>query len=203
MTSAPGESWGEPGILGPGGLLVHTDARARELLEQARRMDAPPPELGLVGGDLCRGLGGRGDERRITQGPGTRLVVDAGRVEFDGRTHWFVAHLVCRHLAWFGHVAAIMNTEWLGPWRIAPRAHPGDGILDLVEGSLPVRERRQARSRLPAGDHLPHPALRAARITAATLHLPRASTLRLDGAVVGRTRTLRVCIEPQALRVVV
>ncbi len=203
MSLEPGESWGHPGVLGPEGVVVSTDAGARRILEAARRTDVVPPDIGLVGGDLCRGLGGRGDVKRITAGPGTVVLVDAGRVEFDGQTHWFVAHLACHRIAWLGHAVAVMNTEWLGPWRLAPRAHPGDGVLDLVRGSLPLRELWQARARLPTGDHLPHPRLHVARFTTTTLELPRPSAVRLDGEVVGRTRTLRVSVEPQALRVVV
>ena len=36
---------------------------------------------------------------------------------------------------WRGRVVAAMNAEFLGPWDVAPRAHPGDGLLDVLDVS--------------------------------------------------------------------
>ena len=68
---------------------------ARRVVE--RRAGGPAsrrPPLGLLGGDLCRTLGGRGDVGRAAVGEAARLPVDLGAVLLDGRLHWFVAHLV-------------------------------------------------------------------------------------------------------------
>ena len=65
MTIERGQPWGEAGPLPPDGVLVRSDAEARAVVERARRAGEPPPPLGLLGGDLCRTLGGTGDERRV------------------------------------------------------------------------------------------------------------------------------------------
>ena len=78
-----GEDWGEPGGLGSGGVLVGGDGEARTLIEDARRANRPLPELGLLGGDLCRTLGGRGDPDALRSPEAWRFAVDVGAVLLD------------------------------------------------------------------------------------------------------------------------
>ena len=75
--SAKGEAWGEPGGLPAGGVVVPVDAEAASgRRPRARRAGEPVPPLGLLGGDLCRTLGGTGDEGRLRSDAG---VAAAGR----------------------------------------------------------------------------------------------------------------------------
>src|SRR5688572_14364042 len=96
--------WGAPGVLPEDGVVVRSDAEARAVVERARRANEPVPVLGLLGGDLCRTLGGSGDEGRLRSGEAMHLPVDLGAVLVDGRLHWFVAHLVARKRWWRGRV---------------------------------------------------------------------------------------------------
>ena len=207
MTVEKGRAWGEAGALPEGGVIVATDAEARAVVEEARRASRPVPALGLVGGDLCRTLGGRGDAARLRTPQALRAPVDLGSVLIDGRQHWFVAHLVARRSWWFGRVIAAMNAEFLGRWDVAPRGHPGDGLLDVVDagGTRPmgVGDRVRARGRLPAGAHVPHPAIRVTRVPAVQFELPRPTPVWLDGERVGEGRTLSIRLEPDALVCVV
>ena len=205
MTVRKGEAWGEAGGLPPGGVIVAGDAEARAVVEAARRAGDPVPPLGLVGGDLCRTLGGRGDRARLAGGGGVRVPVDLGSVLVDGRHHWFVAHLVARRSWWRGRVVAAMNAEFLGPWDVAPRAHPGDGLLDVVDAApgLSLRDRVRARRRLPYGGHLPHPAIAVSRRPAVQIDLDAPTPVWLDGERVGEARRLSVRLEPDALVCVV
>ena len=91
MTIEKGQPWGSPGALPTDGVVVRSDSEARAIVERARRAGTPVPALGLLGGDLCRTVGGAGDETRLHSGEGTRLPVDIGAVLIDGRLHWFVA----------------------------------------------------------------------------------------------------------------
>jgi hypothetical protein len=198
-----GEPWGEPGPLAPDGIVVRSDAEARAAVERARREHAPLPELGLLGGDLCRTVGGRGDEDRLHTDGATRLSVDLGSVLLDGRQHWFVAHLVARRSWLRGPIVAAMNAEWLGDWDVAPRAHPNDGLLDVVEADPPLADRWRARRRLRTGAHLPHPAIRLEQTRARQLDLARPLDVWLDGERVGSASAISLRVEPDALRVVV
>ena len=101
MPIAKGSPYGEPGRLPPGAVIVRSDAEARAAVETARRERRPLPALGLLGGDLCRTLGGgadgdRGGEGRLRSLGGVCFPVDLGEVLLDGRLHLFVAHLVAR-----------------------------------------------------------------------------------------------------------
>lgn len=205
MTLRPGESFGEPGLL-PGDAPVASSDRGLAQLLADRRSDSsePTPIVGLAGGDLCRTLGGRGD---VVERLGTRThltPIDAGEVALDGEpAGLFVAHLVARGRLWRGETLVVMNADVLGDWRPAPRAHPGDGLLDAVHGSLGLRERLLARQRLRSGDHLPHPHLHTERGATISWRSDRPRQVALDGVVVGRHRAVSVQVIPSIASVAV
>lgn len=203
MTIEKGEPWGRPGPLPPGGVLVRSDAEASALIGRARLEQRDVPTLGLLAGDLCRTVGGRGDEDRLRSAEAMTLPVDLGTVLVDGHLHHFVAHLVLRRSWWLGPVVAVMNAEWLGRWDIAPRSHPNDGRLDVFEGDPSLDDRLKARSRLPSGTHVPHPDIRERRVAEVQFDLPRPTPVWLDGVRLGPARTLSIRIEPDALTCVV
>jgi hypothetical protein len=203
MTIRKGEAWGVPGPLPPEGVVVRSDAEARAAVTEARRGDRPVPPLGLLGGDLCRALGGTGDEARLRGPEAMVLPVDLGAVLVDGRLHWFVAHLVARKGWWRGRVVAVMNAQHLGPWDVAPRGHPNDGRLDVLDGDLSLGDRWKARRRLRTGTHVPHPAITERHVAALQLELAPGTHVWLDGEDVGPARSLSMRVEPDALRCVV
>jgi diacylglycerol kinase family enzyme len=203
VTIAKGRPWGAPGALPADGVIVQSDAEARHVVESARRNGGDIPTLGLLGGDLCKTLGGLRDEARLRSDEAMTFPVDLGRVEVEGQPHWFVAHAVARGPMWLGQVVTVMNAQWLGDWDLGPKAHPDDALLDVTDGALPFGDLLQARTRVRIGTHLPHPSLRTSRVTALDLELDRTRTIWLDGERVGRVRRLQVAVEPDALRVVV
>ncbi|MDZ7732457.1 MAG: hypothetical protein U5R31_04490 [Acidimicrobiia bacterium] len=158
-----GESWGGPGRLPEGAVVVRSDAEARSVVEAHRRENRSLPVLGLLGGDLCRTLGGRGTRTVCATVRRPVATVDVGSALLDGRQHWFVAHLVARRSWLRGRVFVAMNAEWFGSWSLGPRAHPNDGLVDISDGSPSLGDRLRARRRLPTGTHLPHPEIRTER----------------------------------------
>jgi diacylglycerol kinase family enzyme len=198
-----GEDWGEQGPLPAEGVVVSTDAEARRVVEDARRRGEDPPPLGLLGGDLAATLGATGAEARLHRHDATRVRVDVGSVLLDGRLHWFVAHLVARRSWWRGRIVAAMNADAIGRLRVAPRAHPGDGRLDLVDADPPVLQRLEARRRLRTGDHVPHPDISIRPVEAVQLDLDPPLRVWLDGEALGPARALSIRVEPAGLIVVV
>ena len=185
------------------GVVVRSDAEARAIVTAARRAGEPIPPLGLLGGDLCRTLGGTGDEARLRSDAAVQLPVDLGAVLVDGRLHWFVAHLVARRGWWRGRVVAAMNAQFLGDWDVAPRGHPNDGRLDVLRRRPALRRAppgpRPAEARhprAPPAHRRAPPSRRAARPRAADARLPRRR--RLDPA-----KKLSIRVEPDALLCVV
>lgn len=203
MTIEKHRPWGAPGALATDGVLVRSDAEARAVVERHRRHQEPIPPLGLLGGDLCRTVGGRGDEHRLRSDAATTLPVDLGSVLLDGRQHWFVSHLVVRRSWWHGRVVAVMNAQWIGRWDVAPKGHPNDGMVDVLDGNLGLDDRLKVRSRLITGTHVPHPGIAQSRVAALQLELERPTPIWLDGERVGSARSLAIRVEPDALTCVV
>jgi hypothetical protein len=182
--------------------VVRSDGEARAIVERARRAGEPVPPLGLLGGDLCRTVGGAGDEARLHSAEAVQLPTDIGAVLIDGRLHWFVAHLVVRKRWWRGRVYVAMNAEYIGRWDVAPRGHPNDGRLDTFDVTMSTSDRMKARRRLATGTHLPHPGIKERRVSAAQVDVDRLDVW-LDGECVGPATSLSIRVEPDAITVVV
>jgi hypothetical protein len=203
VTIHKGEPWGVTGTLPDDGVVVRSDAEARAVVEASRRVGAPVPVLGLLGGDLCRTLGGTGDEGRLRSGEALVVPCDLGAALVDGRMHWFVAHLVARRGWWRGRALVVANAAWLGDWNVAPASHPNDGVLETFDARVPVGQRTAVRARLRTGTHLPHPGIATRRAAAAQFRLERPMPVYLDGLSVGEGSDVSVRVEPDALTVVV
>lgn len=203
MTIEKGKAWGCPGALPADGVEVRSDAEARAALEAARSERRQLPVLGLLGGDLCRTVGGRGDRDRLRRDDAVTLPIDLGEVLIDGRLHLFVAHLVARRSWWRGPILAVMNAQWIGSWDVAPRSHPNDGLVDVFSGDLSLDDRLKARGRLRTGTHVPHPGIEQRRTAALQLELDRPTPIWLDGERVAVGRSLSIRVEPDAVTVVV
>jgi hypothetical protein len=207
MTIEKGAPWGRParelGLVAP--VTVTSDAEARAAVERARRANDPLPPLTVLAGDLCRTVGGTGDATHAAGPEAIALPCDIGSVLLDGRQHWFVAHLVARRSWWRGRIVAAMNAEFLGRWDVAPRSHPNDGRIEVLDvaPSMGVAQRWKARRRLPAGTHLPHPAVAVTRVTATQETFDPPLRVWLDGVAMGTARHVSLRVEPDALTIVI
>jgi hypothetical protein len=188
---------------------VVADDRALAELATGER---PPALVGLVGGDLHRTLGApHRTEEELRRIGGTRLVVDLGTARLtrpDGRTDVlaFAAHLVVRagRGPRFGcHTFVAMNAAFTGPDNLGPRAHPGDGVLDLVEGRLGWWDLLRSRRRRRAGTHVPHPDLAERRGRHASRSFPGGARVTADGRDVGLAVEVVVGVLPDATAVLI
>ncbi len=201
MTIRRGQDWGEAGPVPTEAVTVTSDAEAAHIVTAARRAGEQTPPLVLVGGDLARTLGATGAGYRFSATAACRVRVDVGAALVGGRLYWFVAHLVARRSWWWGRVLVVANAAFLGRWNVAPRAHPGDGRLDVVDSRQPVRARIRARSRLRTGTHVPHPEIEQRRTASAQFDLDPALDVYGDGRFLGRAGTISIRVEPDALEV--
>jgi hypothetical protein len=187
VTIRPGDAWGRPGTVADDIPIARSDQALSGLITAGVALAA------LDAGDLCRTLGGRGAVETRLGGEVTLLDVDVAQVTSDGVALGpAVAHVIARGRAWAGEGFAAMNAQWLRDWDVAPRAHPGDGRLDVVQGRLDLRQRLVARQRVRAGDHLPHPDLQVQRRADVEVSFDRPRRLWMDGVAMGSCRTLRV-----------
>ena len=226
MSIAKGRDWGEVGPIPNEAVAAATDAEAAAVVAAARRAGHPAPPVMLTGGDLARTLGAASpkpaaatpaEEVRcsttagsaagggLTGGgrprQGARMFVDAGAALADGRLVWFAAHLVARRAWWRGRVLVVANAAFMGRGNVAPRAHPGDGRLDVLDCKLGLGARIRARSRLASGTHVPHPAIEQRRVAAAQFDLDPALDVYADGRRLARAGTVSVRVEPAALEI--
>ena len=175
MVIRPGEAWGEVGVP-PSGL-----AHARSETELAALWQGGSGEAVLLDGSLRLATGTNHGAPRV------RATVDAVVVvRHRGAT-------AERH-AMFGSMAVVVGPGprglraivtnsgfWRGR-RIAPAAHPNDGLLDVLEVStgMTCLQRAMAWRRSSRMDHLPHPSLRIHRGDAWTWN-EGPCRLRVDG----------------------
>lgn len=213
MTIEKGRSWGEPaeGIDEPA--IADDDAALAALA--ARALSGGSTLVAeLRSGDLLKTLGlsePRPPEERFAY-PVDLGLAHLGRdtAGLDVEPLPFVAHLVAGRLNGLltvlgygpGITAVVMNGAWLGEYRLGPRAHPNDGLLDVTDGRVPLNQRREAARRATTGAHLPHPALKVSRVPSWERTFSRPVMFWLDGVKRGRHRSVRVEVVPDALTVV-
>lgn len=211
MTIRRGESWGERRVLPAGLPTASSDAAAGHWYGSAPP-GAAATGLVLSGGDLARTLGSVrapvvGEE--ASTAPVDVLAVAAG----SGESCSAVAHVVVRAgtggRGWWksrGRIVLVMNAQFLDDADPTPRCHPSDGRADVldVSAALGWRARRQVRTRLRTGSHLPHPSL---TVSSAPLHAVEYTgpcTVLVDGEVWLRRRDgvrLAIRVVPDALTV--
>lgn len=190
MVIEKGREWGES-IERPDELRVAgSDAELAALLGADRR--AP---ITVRDGDIYRSLG----SPRV-RNPVQRLPMDLLHVTVDDRRLDAVAHVVARRSWWFGGLAGAFNVGGYGGWNAAPRAHPNDGRLDVIEvdSAMTLRERWQARSRLASGMHVPHPRIAQRRATSVDWDFSRPVDVSVDAGEPIRATRVSLTVEPDA-----
>lgn len=145
------------------------------------------------------GLAGSMDLLRSNFGCAANAIVwgtDPGRVRWGSPAREVRLTLDDREV-WNARATTVViaSGEFVQGRPVAPRAHPGDGALDLIIFGVRRHQRRALRIRLRTGDHLPHPDIRTARGHRVVLDGAQDGPLRIDGVPSGRTDHLEVHIE--------
>ncbi len=188
MTIRKGEEGGTA-VPQPASLTIAAgDAELAQLVADDRA-----GSFGVSGGDLHHSLGAPPRRQELR-----RLPLDALLVRIDNMEMLAVAHVVARNSWWRGPLLAVLNCSTLRTWNVAPRAHPNDGRFDVVEVSatMSLRQRWQARRRLPLGTHVPHPGIATSTADhgAWTFETPR--DIEVDGVRRGRAARLEITLLP-------
>ena len=201
MSIRRGESWGRRVELPHGVPVATDDSNAAHILSAG-----DGAAVMLTGGDLARTVG-RGAGGAPQPGDQVRAFdVDLMRARLDGGPpRPALAHLVARSPwtrggPWRGRVVAVMNAEFMGRYNVAPRGHPNDGRVEMVElaPGMSWRARWSAWRRLPTGGHLPHPQIDTRTARAVTIDFEREATVIIDGERAGRARHIAVEVDRDA-----
>jgi len=194
--------YGRSAPLPPGSPIASCDAELRSVVCAAWSEHRLPITVGLLGGDVCRTLGGSGDVTRLQTSEALTVPVDLPIAVIDGTEYPFVAHLLIGRPFAKNFVVA-MNAQWLGTLDLGPRSHPGDGLIDVTSGTLPWTQRRLARRRALSGTHLPHPALKHRRTSHERFAFTSPVAVQIDSLLHLRTTEIEIRVEPDAFFAVV
>lgn len=207
MTIKPGQAWGRPVPRPPDLVVVHSDAELARAISQERGLP-----IGVGGGDLARTLGvtSASAGTLATRPTVNEYLIDLLEVRIDGAEEPIVtcAHVVARSPWGSGHwlrgrILVVMNAEFIGEWDIAPRGHPNDGRVEVVDvdASMTARERLTARRRLPTGTHVPHPSITTRSVKTGSWQFERPLDVLADGRRVARASSLSIDVLADAATV--
>ncbi len=216
MSIRRGQPWGRTVAAAPEAPIVDGDAALADLVSAARPGADGLGPLGpfvVTGGDLHRTLGSpqREDPRSGELLEFSCDVVTGEATGDDGGPMSFlaVAHVLGLPVGrrrgpaalWRGPTFVAANAAFLDDANIGPRAHPGDGLIDVSAGAMEPRDRRAARRRILTGTHLPHPGLTEHRTREWASDPGNSYVLVCDGRELGVARDVRLIVETDAVLV--
>lgn len=204
----PGEEWGRP-YDGRTAVPAASDAELAQyglFNDSTGRPDARPC-IELRGGDLFHTLGGYGAGPTATDDR-WMMPVDLMAIRIDDHdpipaaAHVVVGRRMREQWTWWGHTIAVCNAAFVEGTNLAPRGHPNDGRVSIVDMSLIGRQWLLARPRLRTGGHLPHPRIGVTTTKSAVIDLGRRRPVVIDGIRAGTARHLSVDVIPDAVEVI-
>jgi len=185
------KDWGAPGQLEPSAPSAKDDASI------ARLVSAGAGEVRPLAGDMARTLGV--SEQSLLRPEQMRLPVDLIRVRLDKGAETLAAAHVRLGASRTRPSVAIMNAAFIGSRNVAPRAHPGDGKLDVLRFDLGLIDWFKALRRMPTGTHLPHPAIATSRVESLVLEQDRALRVWIDGGTPTSARRIECTVWSDAV----
>jgi len=193
VTIEKGAAWGTRGTA-PADLVVADDEVAL-----ARAVGAGARHVALRDGDLLRALGLDDATPPRAGEPALLLPCDALRVQIDDAPPLTAVSTVVVGSTLRARFIATSG-GFVGRANVAPRAHPNDGLLDVlvVAPDMPLRQWLAARQRMQLGDHLPHPHMEMRRAAMHDISFDSAELVRIDGTKHGRARRVRIEVLPDA-----
>jgi hypothetical protein len=191
----------------PWGATVDMPARLRYISDDASIVvalsDGSGDPVAVTGGDLHRTVGGRDP---VGADQVLELPIDLLRVMLDGgEPHQACAHVLIQSPPlrggwWRGPVVMVMNAEFIGDWHVVARGHPNDGRAESCTwgADFGLRQRWEARQRLPGNQHVPHPQIETRSFRERTWDFDQAMQVRIDGAPAVSAKRVDIVVESDA-----
>jgi len=195
-----GELWGVPTTRTQADVVVHGD------LELAS--SSTDNRLILNGGDIAHSLG---DPQAPAIGAScTEVPIDALRLMITLTNGSTISQIAASHVMighWLrGRLICVSNSGFIGTKNVSPRAHPNDGLFDVLtlHSSMGIQQRFRARQKSILGTHTPHPLVETSRArTIEFLPLFHSETLRIDGRRIRSWGSIHIEIVPDYWRLLV
>jgi hypothetical protein len=205
MTIRKGQEWGHfeerPSDL----QLVADDVAACEVVSKCVIESSSTLNLSILKSDMARTLGITGATNLNSQMLCTKFdVIEATYVLTKSEEtirRCFIGRAFISEKLFFGRTIAVLNSSFVGNRDWAPKAHPNDGKLDLVEldGSMNVRQRLTALKLMKSGSHLPHPKIRYNQLSEYEYATDRSASLSIEGVRIGSIRHCFFRVLPDAV----
>lgn len=187
--------------------VCESDAQVARIASDYRSRGESIPYMHATRGSLATSLGGSGTlpAMEVRELPIDLLLVTYRTA--NGIEHALSAanSVVMRRRLWIGEIVAVTNSGYWRSWDIAPRAHPNDGVFDVVEVSpqMTWRQRLIARRRLPLATHIPHPFVAVRRSSSESWTFGKPIRLYIDDEFAEHVTRVEVTIEVDALNLVI
>ncbi|MEO5973735.1 MAG: hypothetical protein ABIQ38_00825 [Ilumatobacteraceae bacterium] len=184
-----------------------SDAQVASIAADYQSRGEPIPHIHVTNGSLALALGAASG---LSSAQVRELPLDLLHISYrtaDGIQHAATAanSVVMRRRLWIGEIVAVTNSGYWKSWEIAPRAHPNDGVFDVVEVSVDMswRQRLLAWRRLPLGAHIPHSSVAIRRSGSDSWKFAKPIDLYMDEEFVGRATCVQITIEADALNILI
>lgn len=195
-----GEAWGVPTACTPTDILVNGDYELS--------MSSTEVRLIVQGGDIAHSLGNPNQPN--VGDKCTEVPIDALRVLVtfrSGATHSIIAASHVMVGGWLrGRLACVSNGGFIGTKNMSPRAHPNDGLFDVMSlhPTMGMQQRLRARHKSILGTHTPHPLVEASRARSIEFSTAtRSEALRIDGRRIRAWSNVQIEIVPDYWRLLV
>jgi len=195
-----GEVWGESTTRSIDDVVVAGDI--------ALANSSPNQRLIVSGGDVAHSLGNPPippigsvcievpiDAMRVIvtgNNGGTEVTIASSSVIIG---NWFRGRFVC-----------VSNGGSVGEREFSPRAHPNDGVFDVMtlDPAMDLKQRMLARRKSRLGNHIPHPLISNSRTRNIEFsRLSRTEDLRIDGRRINAWANVQIEILPDYWRLLV
>jgi hypothetical protein len=160
MPISPGSPWGEEIRRSKAHHSFRSDRELGVALRDGTIDSRSHGAIEILDGDFVNLLGLDGSRKHDTA---IKVLIDALAISYTDKLG-DIHHDVCvgsLHIGrpLWGSLHIVTNTGWWRGRDIAPRAHPNDAKLDIVEiaREMTTRQRITAWKRSSVGSHLPHP----------------------------------------------
>lgn len=196
MTIEKGQPWGTACQVPSDRIIARNDAELA--------LCSPDHMVSLSGGDIWKSLGSPAVPQQGTEA--TLVHIDAIEVDIDSQKKFLIASSIeIGSLIGRNRYLCIANASFVSEKNIAPRAHPNDGFLDLLEidNAMPWRQRWSASRRAQTGVHIPHPHISSRRVR--ELRIDRETQterLTVDGVRIKDWHTVVIQVIPDYWQVV-
>jgi hypothetical protein len=195
-----GEQWGVPTTRMQADVIVNGDIELS--------LSATDRRLIVNGGDIAHSLG---DPPAPVVGDScTEVSIDALRISITLKNGSTQTRIAASHVLigdWLrGRLVCVSNSGFIGQKNVSPRAHPNDGLFDLmtINPSMGIQQRLRARKKSLLGTHTPHPLVETSRARSIEFSSrTRSEPLRVDGQRIPSWIAVQIEIIPDYWRLLV